>query len=220
MQSDTSVKRSLSKRIREDIEQAIMSGGLQAGTRLDEQTLCARFTVSRTPVREALIQLAALGLVTMRPRRGAVVAAASLKDRMGLLEMLVPLESLAVRLATRRMDDHERDRLRIAFAQCQAAADARDAERYRIADIDFHEVLSASGRNAILSAQIRHTRARLSAMNDAHYQHPAHMRSSLQDHAIILEAVLNGDELSASEAMGRHVASGGLIHSDMIAREA
>lgn len=220
MQSGTSVKRSLSTRIREDIEQAIMSGRLQAGTQLDEQTLCARFTVSRTPVREALIQLAALGLVTMRPRRGAVVAAASLKDRMGLLEMLVPLESLAVRLATRRMDDHERDRLRIAFAQCQAAADARDIERYRIADIDFHEVLSASGRNAILSAQIRHTRARLSAMNDARYQHPAHMRASLQDHAIILEAVLNGDELSASEAMGRHVASGDLIHADMIAREA
>jgi DNA-binding GntR family transcriptional regulator len=218
MQSDTSEKRSLSQRIRADIEQAIMAGRLQAGAPLDEQTLGERYGVSRTPAREALIQLAAVGLVSMRPRRGAVVAAASLKDCMNLLEMLVQLEALATGLATRRMNAEERARLQDACSQCLAAAQEQHAERYRIADDAFHDLLYTSSRNPILSAQIRTTRARMCGMGDARFENPARVRASLQEHQNILAAVLRGDDKSASEAMVAHILSGGQVHADLMAR--
>jgi DNA-binding GntR family transcriptional regulator len=60
--------------LREQLEQDIVTGALRPGERLDEQGLAARFGVSRTPIREALMQLAMVGLVTLQPRRGAFVA--------------------------------------------------------------------------------------------------------------------------------------------------
>ena len=61
--------------LREEIEEMIAVGALKPGQHLDETELAARFGVSRTPVRETLIQLASMGLVVIRPRRGAIVAA-------------------------------------------------------------------------------------------------------------------------------------------------
>src|SRR6266571_2457598 len=59
--------------LREKIEELIATGELTPGTRLDETDLAARFSVSRTPIREALIQLASIGILRMRPRRGVIV---------------------------------------------------------------------------------------------------------------------------------------------------
>src|SRR5690606_25595585 len=61
-------------RLRDALEDAIADGTFPPGERLDEATLAARYAVSRTPIREALMQLAAIGLVVSRPRRGTVVA--------------------------------------------------------------------------------------------------------------------------------------------------
>ena len=66
--------------LRDQLEQDIVTGTLRPGERLDEQGLAVRFGVSRTPIREALMQLATAGLVTLQPRRGAFVASLSLKD--------------------------------------------------------------------------------------------------------------------------------------------
>ena len=86
---DESEKRSLSEIIRAEIELEIMTGKLPGSAQLDEQMLAERYGVSRTPAREALIQLAAVGLVTMRPRQGATVTSVSLKDYVSLHEILV-----------------------------------------------------------------------------------------------------------------------------------
>src|SRR5437660_1696258 len=63
------------QRLRQRIEDEIVSGELALGSRLDENQLAARFGVSRTPIREALLQLAVTGLVQTKPRRGAIVSA-------------------------------------------------------------------------------------------------------------------------------------------------
>lgn len=60
--------------IRQVIEAEIFSGTLRPGTRLDEESLAARFGLSRTPVREAILQLVYSGLVVKQPRQGAEVA--------------------------------------------------------------------------------------------------------------------------------------------------
>lgn len=216
--SDESEKRSLAEIIRAEIEREIMSGRLPAGSQLDEQTLGARYGVSRTPAREAMIQLAAVGLVTMRPRQGAVVTSVTLKDYVSLHEILVALEALATHLATRRMTAAERSRLQETYDQCVAAAEAQEAERYRVANDAFHETLYTASRNTILSHQIRTTRARMRGMRDMRFEHPARVRASLLEHQAIVEAVLRGDEKAAAEAMAAHISSGGHVYADMIAQ--
>lgn len=215
--SDETEKRPLSEVIRAELELEIMSGRLPAGSQLDEQTLSQRYGVSRTPSREALIQLAAVGLVTMRPRQGAVVTSVTLKDYVCLHEILVELEALATKLATRRMTAAERTHLSSIFDQCASAAEAQDAEAYRIANDAFHDALYVTSRNPILSSQIRTTRARMRGLRDMRFEHPARVRASLQEHQAILQAVLTGNELLAAEAMVSHISSGGHVYADMIA---
>lgn len=93
----------LSDQIRNALSDEIASGHLRAGTALDEQHLADRFGASRTPVREALRQLAAGGLVEVRPRRGVIVSPMTPERIMDMFETTAEIEALCVRLATHRM---------------------------------------------------------------------------------------------------------------------
>ena len=92
-------------RLRDVIEEEITQGVFRPGDRLDELALARRYRVSRTPVREALLQLGASGLVVSRPRRGTIVAAHSAEEVVEMFEVMAELEGMAGRLAARRAND-------------------------------------------------------------------------------------------------------------------
>lgn len=208
---------SLSDRIRAAIEAEIADGTLQPGARLDEQALMARFEVSRTPAREALLQLASAGLVTTVPRHGAVVSGISLPDYVAMLEILVELEGLAARLAARRIPEDGREALRAAAAACEAAAGADDAAAYGEANRRFHEALYDGSRNTVLARQLRSMRTRMGHPRHTVFDRPGRLRQSLAEHRAVLAAVLDGDEDAAHAAMTRHISSGGNVFADTIA---
>jgi DNA-binding GntR family transcriptional regulator len=108
--------------LRDQLEQDIVTGTLRPGERLDEQGLAARFGVSRTPIREALMQLATAGLVTLRQRRGAFVASLSLKEIIERFEVMAALEGACGALAARRITDGERRELLEAHEACRGEA--------------------------------------------------------------------------------------------------
>src|SRR5438105_6323558 len=89
------------------IEEAIVSGELEPGTVLRQEQLSERFQVSRTPVREALRRLAALGLVSFVPNRGVRVRSLSLAELREAFMIRAELESLATAVATPRMTDED-----------------------------------------------------------------------------------------------------------------
>ena len=93
----------LREEICQKIEEDIATGVLRPGARLDEAELAARFSISRTPVREAFIQLAAVGILDLRPRRGAVVPELSPRRLIEMIEVMAELEAMCGRLAARRM---------------------------------------------------------------------------------------------------------------------
>ena len=103
----TTIAMSVEQQIADDI----LSGRLAPGAKLDEQTLAARFEVSRTPVREALRQLLGTGLVESIPRRGAVVTSFGPERLSQLYEAIGELETLCARLAAQRMTAIERKEL-------------------------------------------------------------------------------------------------------------
>jgi len=97
--------------LRLQLADEIVRGALAPGAPLDETDIARRFNVSRTPVREALRQLAASGLVEARAHRGAVVARPSLERLNGMFEAMAELEALCAGLAAERMPAIERARL-------------------------------------------------------------------------------------------------------------
>src|SRR3569832_1891936 len=100
-----------SQTLREAIEEQIAVGKLKPGDHLDETELAKEFGVSRTPIREALIQLASTGIVMMRRRRGAVVAEAGPQQLVELFEVLAEIGAGAGRRAARGMSAAEHAQL-------------------------------------------------------------------------------------------------------------
>jgi DNA-binding GntR family transcriptional regulator len=186
-------------KLRDAIEERCVSGALRPGTRLDETELARHFEVSRTPVREALIQLTSAGLATMGPLgRGVVVADVS------------PLRLLrnvrgdggtgsAMRPAGRAAD--VRSRPGVASARPQSVRShvpVRRPRAYFVANDRFHHSVRTSSHNGFLidqAAAMPPSHAHLSSIAAAH---PNRMRSSFEEHAEIVAALLSGDpDLSA-----------------------
>ncbi|MDM0034486.1 GntR family transcriptional regulator [Variovorax sp. J22P271] len=207
----------LSDKIREALEAEIVSGKLDAGSRIDEQELMDRFAVSRTPAREAILQLMSAGLVTTLPRQGAVVATLSLPEYIAMLEILMELEGLAARLAARRMPAAQRKQLQEAHGACQRAAAQDDAEAYGQANRVFHEIIYDGSLNEVLARQLRSMRLRMRHPQRALFDRPNRIRNSLAEHQTLLEAIVAGDEDAAYRAMTGHISSGGNVYADAIA---
>ncbi|OYU45469.1 MAG: GntR family transcriptional regulator, partial [Burkholderiales bacterium PBB4] len=128
----------ISDQLREKIEEQIATGALPPGSSLDEATLVEQHGVSRTPVREALIQLAAEGLIEIRPRRGAIVTSIGPTRLIEMFEVMAELEAMCGRLAARRMSDAQRKALMAAHQACEEARAKDDSDAYFYCNEQFH----------------------------------------------------------------------------------
>jgi DNA-binding GntR family transcriptional regulator len=203
--------------LRKELEDDIEHGRLSPGDRLDEQTLATRFDVSRTPAREALLQLAAAGIVRLVPRQGAVVSSVSPQLAIGMVEVLTALEAEAAGLAARRMSAAEKAKLVKLHAASQAAVRRLDSSAYIKNNAAFHAVIYEGARNQFLAEQIRLTRLRMRFYHRSSLYQPARLKASWQEHARVIAAIKSGDEALAQGAMREHVLLGGRVFPDMIA---
>src|SRR6266446_6574381 len=118
----------LSEQLGERIEEQIVTGHYPPGMRLDETELATQFGVSRTPIREALIQLASAGMIAIRPRRGAIVMEIGAHRLVEMFEVMGELEAMCARLAARRITPPEQGALLAAHEACQEARDSSDPD--------------------------------------------------------------------------------------------
>jgi DNA-binding GntR family transcriptional regulator len=118
---------------------------------LDEATLVTMMGVSRTPVREALIRLAADGLVVLLPNRGARVAPISLHGTQTFFEALDLVQRAMTRLAADRHTPQDLARIEQECRRFERAAQRHDIEAMAAANFDFHMAIAAAGRNAYLA---------------------------------------------------------------------
>ncbi|MBO9512531.1 MAG: GntR family transcriptional regulator [Variovorax sp.] len=204
--------------IRTVIQEEIESGNLPPGTPLDERALAARFQVSRTPVREALQQLAARDLVRIAPRQGVSVARLSISQVRAIMESIGELEALAAKLAARRVDDPLRARLDDAIRRGQDAAVQGGAAEYAIANTFFHETVYDGARNPYIAELIRNARRQIQRYRLKDFRTKAQISKSLQDHLRVARAIQDGDEALAAQAMLLHVPSGSTGFSEFLAR--
>lgn len=204
--------------IRVALQEEIESGKLPPGAPLDERALAARFQVSRTPVREALQQLAAHDLVRIAPRQGVSVARLSINQVRAIMESVGELEALCAKLAARRVTDSLREQLDSAIQRCQDAAVQGGAAEYSIANSAFHEMVYAGSRNPYLAELIRAARRQIQRYRIRDFHTKAQISKSLQDHLKIARAIQDGDEPLAAQHMLLHVPSGSTGFSEFLAR--
>lgn len=209
--------KTLSERLREQIEEKIATGQFTPGQHLDETELAVEFGASRTPIREALIQLASHGLVQIRPRRGAVVATVSPQQIVEMFEVMAELEAMCGRLAARRMSAAEQASLVEAHHACSSACDASDADDYYYRNELFHQAIYAGSHNAFLTEQANGLSRRLRPYRRLQLRVRDRLKHSFSEHDAIVNAIVGGDSQGAAELLRSHVAIQGQRFTDLLA---
>ena len=203
--------------LREQIEEMIAVGVFKPGQHLDETELATRFGVSRTPIRETLIQLASMGLVVIRPRRGAIVAELGPQQLVEMFEVMSELESTCGRLAARRMTPEEQKALLAAHEACLAAMQAHEPDDYYYKNEVFHEAIYAGSHNQFLIEQTRNLYRRLRPYRRLQLRVRDRLANSYREHDGVVQAIVSGDGDLAARLLREHVMIQGQRFSDLMA---
>jgi DNA-binding GntR family transcriptional regulator len=183
----------------------IVTGRLAPGDRLDEVSLATQFHVSRTPIREALGQLSAMGLVARRPNRGAIVAMVSQERLASMFEGMTELETICARFAAGRMTAEERRELDRDHQASARLVHLGAEDEYDAYNTQFHSRLYRGAHNEHIEELARLTRSRLAPFRRAQFRIPGRLARSWDEHDAIVTAILRGDGASAAAAARAHV---------------
>jgi len=185
--------------------------------RLDESELAQQFGVSRTPLREALIQLGSMGIVSVRPRRGAVVADVTPQRLLEMFEVMAELEAMCARLAARRMSTADEQELLAAHEACEAAVLAADPDDYYHKNERFHHAIYRAAHSGFLGEQAAALQRRLRPYRRLQLRVRNRMSASFNEHMQIVEALRRGDSDAASERLRQHILVQGERFADLLA---
>ncbi|RLP77120.1 GntR family transcriptional regulator [Xanthobacter tagetidis] len=191
--------------LRLQIADDIVRGRLAPGTALEEVDIAKRYGVSRTPVREAIRDLAASGLVEARPHRSALVAQPSLERLRGMFDVMAELEALCAGLSAANMTPTERAHLQAIHAELADLTRRGDQGGYTVLNERFHTTLYAGAHNDYLSELTLATRARLQPFRRAQFRNLGRLALSYQEHDRVVSAILRGDKAEAATAMRAHI---------------
>lgn len=189
------------------IADMIITGEMQPGDKLDEISLAGRFDVSRTPVREALGQLCAMGLVCRQPNRSAVVTNVTQQHLSSMFEAMAELEAICARLSAERMTVEERRMLELEHRGSARLVHANAEDDYAAHNTDFHTRLYRGAHNDHVMELVTQTRARLAPFRRAQFRLSGRLARSYEEHETIVMAILRGDGASAGRAAHGHVAN-------------
>lgn len=190
--------------LRDQIEEAIVSGDFRPGDRLEEQSLAEQYGVSRTPVREALRQLQEAGLVDIKPRRGAAVTVVGPALLIHMFEVMGGLEAMAGRLASRRLDEASKQEILAAHEACRAAL-TQGSDAYYYENERFHMAIYKASANPFLEEQARALHRRLKPYRRIQLRSLNRIEQSFAEHDRIVKAILGGNAADAEQALRDHV---------------
>jgi len=195
---------SSTRRIAESITTAIVERRLMPGTKLAEQKIADIFKVSRTLVRQALMQLSRDKLVTLEPARGARVAEPSVEEARQVFEVRNMLESAMIKRAATALTAHQIAELRQHIQQEKAAVQRTDVPGRTRLLADFHVVLALMLDNQALADILRDLVSRCSLIA-LMYQSAHSAEHSLQEHVAIVDALERRDTKAAVRLMEEHL---------------
>ncbi len=201
------VRATLAESVYEVLLGAILSGRLQSGTELSVVKLAQELEVSRTPVHEAIRQLARDGLVEQSANRKARVARFTCDDVYEVFEMRRILEPAAAQRAAERMDSQAVEALRaVARSLAASPGDAGWSGRWIDFDEDFHATIARASGLPRLAEDIGRYRLLHRGLNLT-FTEPESLQQALPEHVAILDALEARSAQLAREAMDAHIAA-------------
>jgi DNA-binding GntR family transcriptional regulator len=206
-----------SDHVRRRIADQIISGELRPGQELDEKKLADLFEVSRTPVREALRQLAASELIEWRPHQSAIVAKITPSKMVEMFEVMAELEGFCGRLAARRMTPAEQAHLLSIHKKFQPYVKTGNREGYHALNKVFHEAIYAGSHNRYLIDQASALYYRLAPYRAYQLRRPDALKLASQEHHAIVDAIVAGDGDKAFNLLIDHVSLSNELFADLMA---
>ncbi|WP_052958286.1 GntR family transcriptional regulator [Aquamicrobium sp. LC103] len=209
---------SLREHVHRALRQAILSGKFQAGSRINERRLAEQLGVSTTPVKEALRQLEADGLVETKPRSGVIVRF----DYAWAEEMILArasLESTIARLAAQRIADEERAGLRAILDDMRRATEAGGPEELIVLNEAFHDRIHVLARTRYLGQLTDRQQVYDSGARRVIHMNPEERQRALAEHVAIGEAIIARDAVSAETEMREHVLRAGESYLNLVFRK-
>jgi DNA-binding GntR family transcriptional regulator len=198
-------KPTLAEEIRVRLADDIVKGRLAPGLSLEEIELSRQFGVSRTPVREAIRQLEAMGLAKPRPRRGAVVARITRDTLDQMFAVMAELEAVCARESALRMTSGEREALVALHDAALALVRRGDIPEYYDMNDHFHDLIYAGSHNGFLAEMTVNVRQRVAPFRRAQFSHGGRLELSHAEHERVVGAIMARDGVAAADAMLAHI---------------
>jgi len=183
----------------------IFDGQLRPGNFIDEVALCELWSISRTPLREALKVLSAEGLVRHEPRRGCFVNEVTEQDLDDIFPVIALLEGRCAFDATHRATPADVQALELLHQQLRKHADAGRINDYYDANFAIHEAIIQLASNKWLAQTIADLRKILKLARLQQLHAPGRLKQSLKEHLAVFSALKAGDATGADTAMRNHL---------------
>lgn len=203
-EDDKSGHLSLGERVYAELQTSIIVGDIQQGAIFNEAELAVRFSVSTSPVKEALSRLRQDGLVRVIARRGYAVTELTLQDFHDLIEIRIILEGAACELAAPRVTDGHVARMRELSSVGLDVTDGQSRRVFTQANQDFHELIPTIAGNARLLKSIQQNSVDMQRMLFSEIARGDEV-GLVHDHDDIIEALARRDPRGARDAMFHHI---------------
>ena len=187
------------------LRQAILKDELQPGERLMEIQLAEKMGVSRTPIREAIRKLSNEGLVTLIPRKGAIVAGISEKMLTDVLQVRMTLEKMAYECAFRNFSEKDREALAKAESAFEEAVRSGDLIKITEADENFHCVIYDAADNDKLSEILQNLKENMYRYRMEYSKDVETRKALIEEHRQIYESFASGDAEGGLKIVERHI---------------
>jgi DNA-binding GntR family transcriptional regulator len=199
---------STAARVADLLRERISSGEIEPGARIVELDVARELSVSRSPIREALLKLSEEGLVQILPYRGAIVVALRREQIKELLEFRLALERFALERLLAGRDGGALEMLREHVVEISEAIHAKDFKRAVEADLETHRAIVTLAGNQLLAAAYDGllTRIRIYIrITSAYYER---VEDLADEHVALLDAVERGDGALAQRILDAHILHG------------
>ena len=198
-------KYSLTEKIYQALRSDILSGAFKDNEELKENTLTKSYGVSRTPVREAIRQLALEGLVDTIPNRGAFVHNIHCKDVEDVYAIRSLMEGLAARWAVEHITDAQMEAMEEVLYMSEFYRKKGNWEQVYIADNRFHELMYAASGSHLLEHMLRTFHEYVQQVRKNALKDKERAEKSYEEHAAIMEAIKNRQPDAAAMLATRHI---------------
>lgn len=187
------------------VRRAIVALDMPPGTSINEKKICDELQISRTPLREAILQLHAENLVDVRPNAGTFVAPIDLRYVLEGQLVRDALEMKVVRFAARRVTKPFISKLDLNMHQQRTLAEERDYDQFYYQDEAMHQLICEHGASQRIWRLVTGAKAQLDRVRRLQIPEPNHLTIVLEEHTAIVEAVKAADEEAAARAMKIHL---------------